>query len=1157
MSEPSSPKSEPGTPHDKDNQPVPGKKSNEGSKTGSGDESNGRSSPHPNPDPKKERFRLKVFKLDSAQADAPEDEEEPEGGKEGDKSEEDDPDPSVQAVQSTNLSGSKPLTTVEYKDITKIAFEETTLKEVRKKIAPLVGGSFRFCDEDGAISQDGKTLASYISELKENQITADNPIKIYITSFKHPKTSATELLDNPPFVLKFVQKLKDNESQKEGTLHSSSLPNVEGGKITLKQIRKYVKAMSASSSRHQFCLEDGHTVDDAITLKEYVASLSKTVDKDKPPEATASIEIYFTKPGTMKKSKSKGPSDEIKEHPALKPSDMTLRDIAAFNATRDKELREMKEELDEANFKLEGGEDDAKTAGALTEDEWAAVIRNCNLMFGWVVDSNNNRVVRAAKAAFQLRSGLNMDSAAAETEQDTPSPNSTPSAGESADQNSESPKIKAPPKARGIPNFAVNDDSRVEVTVASHEFQESMAKAHFSATTVEAEISGGFGAYSGGVSGSYADESTSNEKSSSQTNEKIMIGTYRFPRATVNLTPNDLEPTPELKAAIKQIRTRKNVMDLRQLHKDFGHLFCRKVVIGGCLQTTKIMTMSTKSSEKSERSQFKASVGVAVQTPYVNASAKASHERGDASDAGSTQTDSKEQLIFEATGGNTIFVSDPKRWTISVANPNNWRVIEQDGLSSIADAISEMAGYADAPMWFMQAVPSLSKYVEIPKSRTLNVRFKATLNEHVQDRLLGSDGYKYLGHDNTSFTEFVHRRIKALSKPHQSYITPRHENGKLVLDMTAYTDLISDTHDDPLFSPRSVQCPALLSYKGILGLEGAKRIDKSLFTNLELAKAKVAKATAAKVELAKLKALEGEVTKIEKDKSLLEWAKALTEYLGKLKEVEAEANKFDEAKGELDTAEVALKEAKTSNETAIQNFSREYKNTVWRLEVPDGGVLAHESRVSVRSLAVEPNPTLSVYRNAQGVYLPTMSSYDGPCFWRILKRDPTSREGDPIQDGDDIRLSWRFSDQADGFRDFGQDTFGRRRFTKPNDAGDVLYLKVPYPPIQSSSTEIALVLSSSKTRDPIVERFKTLPAGAESNYNLHDVSFRIDSAGENGMGESMDYMAPVVDSQKSNKDVSWGEGRSQYSVPAMFVGSILLPGATGPAAGSMVRALLL
>ncbi|KAG9125091.1 hypothetical protein FRC07_009005 [Ceratobasidium sp. 392] len=1088
-------------------------------------------------EPKTERFRLKVFKLESTDAaetaeeeesksEEKSDEEKADEKKDGEKKDDEKKD-DVEGGDGKDGNPPKPtmppsaksLTTVEYKGITQAKFEETTLADIRRKIAPVMSEAFRFCDESGAISQDGKTLSSYISELKDTTIKPDIPINIYVTSFKRPKTSAAELLDNPPFVLKFVQKLKEDEVQKESTLHSSSLPNVGGGKIKLKELRKYVKAMSASASRHQFCLEDGHTVDDGISLKEYVASLSKTVEEDETPQATSSIEIYFTKPGAIKKSKSKGASEEIKDHPALKPGDLTLRDVEAFNAKRDKELREVKEELDAANFRLEGGKDDAKVASALTEDEWAVIIRNCNLMFGWVVDSNNNQVVRAPKAAFQLRNGLNMGTALAAIKTDEPDADATPPADDSAESTTP-PEITAPTKARGIPHFSINDDSRVEITMTSHEFQESMAKSHFSATSVEAEASGGFGSFSGGVSGGYSQESSSEEKSSSQKNEKTMIGTYRFPRATIHLTPNDLEPTPELEAAIKRIRARKNVMDLRQLHKDFGHLFCRKVVIGGCLQTTKTITMTTETSEKSERSQFKASVGAAVQTPWVSASVKASHGQGDALDAGSTKTDTKEQLVFEATGGNTIFASDPMRWTLSVESPNNWRVIEQDSLSSLADAISEIPGFVDAPMWFMQAVPSLSKYVEIPRSRTLNVRFKAVVNKQVQDKLLGTDGHKYLGHDNAKILDFIHRHLKPVSGARSSSITPRYELGKMVLDMTAFTEL-------------------------------------NLFIEVEAARTKVAKAEAAKAELAKLEATQAEVTKLDKDKSLTDWAQALMAHLGRLKEAEQEANKLEAAQKELTTAENALKVAKESNETAIKKFSSEFKNTVWKLEVPDGGVLAHEARVSVRSLAVEPNPTLSVYRNAQGVYLPTMSSYDGPCFWRILKRDPASREGDPIQDGDDIRLCWRFSDQADGFRDFEEDTFGRRRFTKPNDAGDVLYLKIPYPPIQSSSADIALVLSSAKTRDPIVERFKTLPKGSESNYNLHDLSFRIDSAGDNGMGESMDYMAPVVDSQKLNKDISWGQDKPQFSAPALFVASILLPGATGPVAGSMLRALML
>lgn len=157
--------------------------------------------------------------------------------------------------------------------------------------------------------------------------------------------------------------------------------------------------------------------------------------------------------------------------------------------------------------------------------------------------------------------------------------------------------------------------------------------------------------------------------------------------------------------------------------------------------------------------------------------------------------------------------------------------------------------------------------------------------------------------------------------------------------------------------------------------------------------------------------------------------------------------------------------------------------------------------MSIRSLASSPNPTLSVYRNQQGVYLPAMSGNDGPSFWRVLKSDPTSRAGDPIRDGDNIRLSWRFSDQTDGFRDFYDDTFGRRRFTKPDGASDVLYLKVPYPSFQSSDSTL-LVMSAAETTKPIVEPLRVLPlAGfteseSQANYNLHDISFRLDSAGK-------------------------------------------------------------
>lgn len=45
-----------------------------------------------------------------------------------------------------------------------------------------------------------------------------------------------------------------------------------------------------------------------------------------------------------------------------------------------------------------------------------------------------------------------------------------------------------PEKPGVLPSFVVNDNSKIEVTLVSHEFQKSMAENHFSASSVEASV---------------------------------------------------------------------------------------------------------------------------------------------------------------------------------------------------------------------------------------------------------------------------------------------------------------------------------------------------------------------------------------------------------------------------------------------------------------------------------------------------------------------------------------------------------------------------------------------------------------------------------------------------------------------------------------------
>lgn len=93
-----------------------------------------------------------------------------------------------------------------------------------------------------------------------------------------------------------------------------------------------------------------------------------------------------------------------------------------------------------------------------------------------------------------------------------------------------------------------------------------------------------------------------------------MIGNYMFPRVSVFLRPEDLEPTPELKQALLLVQSTKDINNLRKLYSTFGHLFCHAVTLGGCLQTTKIVTGDQNTTETEEKEAFKASVGVAFST---------------------------------------------------------------------------------------------------------------------------------------------------------------------------------------------------------------------------------------------------------------------------------------------------------------------------------------------------------------------------------------------------------------------------------------------------------------------------------------------------------------------------------------------------------------
>lgn len=120
-------------------------------------------------------------------------------------------------------------------------------------------------------------------------------------------------------------------------------------------------------------------------------------------------------------------------------------------------------------------------------------------------------------------------------------------------------------------------------------------------------------------------------------------------------------------------------------------------------------------------------------------------------------------------------------------------LFQQDQLVSLSETLSHVPNYSETRMWFAQAIPVLSRYLEIPQSRTFNVRMKVVLDQPGIARILGSagsitQGHKYLGHDSASLSDPIHMGLEPRKEALNSeYGSGRVEKGRVVVDMTSYT----------------------------------------------------------------------------------------------------------------------------------------------------------------------------------------------------------------------------------------------------------------------------------------------------------------------------------------------------------------------------------
>lgn len=406
---------------------------------------------------------------------------------------------------------------------------------MRNKIEGVVrkGATFTFCTDEGAVaSSEDISLQAYAKTLGGGAFSEDGLFHVFIVASNEPTATQEEVLLKPPFQIKFIQMGENpSEALNTGSLHSSAFRGKDPSGLPMGELRRMIGKMSTSPKMHTFCSVDGSAAGDDLTLSQYLG-LDKEGVREK--EATPSILVRYRKtdarvsaPGAA--SKFHGASAEVLAAMEQLRPDLTIKDHSAEEFKVDKTGFKVQEELDASQFAATDASPE-KFTSQMDESDWDAVLRNCSLLYGWKINKKTNKIERATTPAFRLKNKAPVatpalspptavapaapnDTKAIENgpsstggsdtgsvsggSPDTPT-TSVSSGAEDAVASTQPARELAltaediagtiPAKLGAIPSFVVNDQSRIQITTVSSEFQESMAKNHFDSTSVEASV---------------------------------------------------------------------------------------------------------------------------------------------------------------------------------------------------------------------------------------------------------------------------------------------------------------------------------------------------------------------------------------------------------------------------------------------------------------------------------------------------------------------------------------------------------------------------------------------------------------------------------------------------------------------------------------------
>ncbi|KAK5215439.1 hypothetical protein LTR72_011500 [Exophiala xenobiotica] len=242
-----------------------------------------------------------------------------------------------------------------------------------------------------------------------------------------------------------------------------------------------------------------------------------------------------------------------------------------------------------------------------------------------------------------------------------------------------------------------------------------MAENGFTSEAIEASVSGGYGGWSGAVSGGVARQKDSGESKGDFAEYKAYTATYTFPRVRIFLDEYNLQTHP--RCALKLFELRRLAQKVADNAKDngsavtaaieardqflreYGYIFSTTFQLGGQLVATRSAESIATEKDSQKRDAMKMSAAVSLSGPYASGSVSASRETQTSGKSHEAVVNNTSALAWSAHGGNTLLCANPPAWADSVSGHMTWRVVGQETVSPIPALLSKLRDDQDKLVW--------------------------------------------------------------------------------------------------------------------------------------------------------------------------------------------------------------------------------------------------------------------------------------------------------------------------------------------------------------------------------------------------------------------------------------------------------------------------